>query len=396
MALSSAAIDYSQLTRERNAVSNALDAAVLAAANNNAIPNAQKDTYAEAHFTANYKGDLDLTLHPSVNSERVRLAATGQLGLLLGGVVGADDPVLTEASAATLSSQHTICALALSETEDGAITFDRDLEFLASQCAVHANSNSSKAIVAERNLTAPTASSSCAVGGISGEVEPHSKGECGVVSDPYANVPSAKFGVCKEQLMFRTMTTTTFGNRGNGIGNGNGNGKKGPKKKDLITENPNTLTSTSGSVSLPAVNPLSAKDIQDLLDNKFDKHTFHGEDCSLEKDGNVDENSGIERREGNTEKIIEKVSALGGEDMRQLLAAYDAYGGQLDCGDDFKAVCSGFNNPFIDADYDDVPSQWIVAEIFEMSYGSFLEEPEVVPEIVTNGTVEFISGQMFS
>ena len=97
LALTSAAVDYTQLTKERDAISSALDAAVLAAANNNAISLSEKENYAETHFLANYNGKLDLTLTPSMETDRVRLSATGELDLSFGNIVGINNPTLTEA-----------------------------------------------------------------------------------------------------------------------------------------------------------------------------------------------------------------------------------------------------------------------------------------------------------
>ena len=63
------------MTKERANLSSALDAAVLAAANNNAISLSEKDSYAEAHFLANYSGGISIDLTPSVTSSHVRLEA---------------------------------------------------------------------------------------------------------------------------------------------------------------------------------------------------------------------------------------------------------------------------------------------------------------------------------
>jgi len=87
LALTSAAVEYSRVTKERSKVSSALDAAVLAAANNNSIPLDQKDSYAETHFLANYSGDMTFELQSNVTASRVRLEANGELELSLGHMV---------------------------------------------------------------------------------------------------------------------------------------------------------------------------------------------------------------------------------------------------------------------------------------------------------------------
>ena len=185
----SAAVDYSKLTRERNALSSALDAAVLAAANNNSIPNDEKDGYAKTHFIANYSGGLDLTLVPSMETDRVRLSAEGELELSLGNVVGIKNPQIIEASAATIANENTICLLSLNETASDAILFDGGISYSSPSCAVYSNSAHESAI-SSRSYQAPEAISFCAVGGVSGDFLPHAKGECAPVNDPYSQTPA--------------------------------------------------------------------------------------------------------------------------------------------------------------------------------------------------------------
>lgn len=187
LALTSAAIDYSQVTKEKNAITSALDAAVLAAANNNAITNDEKDEYAEAHFLANYSGDIKLTLDPSMQTDRVRLAATGELDLSFGHLVGIKNPTVSEASAATIANENTICLMALNETASKSILFDGGISYSSPTCAVQANSSHSTAL-ASRSAQPPVAESFCAVGGATGAFEPYVKGECAAIQDPYENV----------------------------------------------------------------------------------------------------------------------------------------------------------------------------------------------------------------
>jgi Flp pilus assembly protein TadG len=191
LALTSAAVDYSSLTKERAKVSSALDAAVLAAANNNAISLAEKEAYAETHFRANYNGKLDLMLAPSMATDRVRLSATGQLELSFGNVVGIDNLTLTEASAATIANENTICLMALNEKSASSILFDGGISYASPSCAVQANSSHPNAI-ASRSAQPPVAKSFCAVGGARGEFEPYVKGECSPIPDPYASTESPK------------------------------------------------------------------------------------------------------------------------------------------------------------------------------------------------------------
>jgi len=169
-------------------------------------------------------------------------------------------------------------------------------------------------------------------------------------------------------------------------------------KIDVATVEMASPLAPNAVASLPATNPLTMQKIQKKLDDKYGPQTFRGKVCDddCKKDDEEAKNETIEKRAGNNFKIIRQFSVLGGDDMLKLLNAYKAYGGELDCGDDFKPECQGFNNPFADAEYEDVPSQWVVAEVFEISYGDYLQNDGSEPEIVTNGTVELIGGQLYS
>lgn len=213
LALTSAAIDYSQVTKERSAISSALDAAVLAAANNNAISNSEKDAYAETHFLANYSGDIPLTLTPSMESDRVRLAAEGELELSFGNLVGIQNPTMREVSAATIANENTICLMALNETSSESILFDGGISYSSPTCAVQANSSSSQALVS-RSEIAPSAQSFCTVGGAKGDFDPYVKGECKSVTDPYhavelPSIPSQCATQLSDLIVFKESNTLT-------------------------------------------------------------------------------------------------------------------------------------------------------------------------------------------
>ena len=380
LALTTAAIDYSSLTKERAKISSALDAAVLAAANNNAITLAEKDSYAEAHFLANYNGTINLVVTPSVTAERVRLVASGELPLDFGNIVGIANPKLVEASAATLATENTICVLALSEDDDASIAFDRDMEFLASGCAVHSNSKSTTAILAQNNLSLPTASSFCAVGGISGVVEPHSKGECSFVDDPYAAVPPATEGICQTRIL------------------------------DVLDESSGaSQTAFEDFVlpTLPSVNPLPFNEVMEQLiaihgaamfeSNSQGNANGNGNGNGNNANNNVGNNeNGGGIRGGNRPEVIRLAAELGAEDLYELLSLYDVYGGTiLNCRNNPKPECTAFDNPYNDSQPNYVPFRDIVADIFEMSYGP-LPTPTDVPDIVRDGLVELINGQLYS
>ena len=207
LALTSAAIDYSQVTKERAAISSALDAAVLAAANNNAISDAEKDDYAETHFLANYSGEIDLILSPSMEPDRVRLSAEGELELSFGNLVGIQNPSMRETSAATIANENTICLMALNETASESILFEGGISYSSPTCAVQANSSHSSALTS-RSAQPPAAQSFCTVGGATGEFDPYVKGECKPIQDPYSetaipHIPSQCTTPLSELFVFK-------------------------------------------------------------------------------------------------------------------------------------------------------------------------------------------------
>jgi len=96
---------------------------------------------------------------------------------------------------------------------------------------------------------------------------------------------------------------------------------------------------------------------------------------------------------------ITRLATLSGNDFQLLLEAYDAFGGELNCRDNPITECYGFNNPYLNTAPEDVPSHGLVADVFDIAFGLYLEgeEEEVdVPDVVSEGIVELINGQLYS
>ena len=184
LAVTTASVDFTSLMREKQSVKGALDAAVLAAVNNNAIELSAKGDYAEAYFRANYDGAIKLELTPSVEENEVKLAARGEKELLFGNLVGISNPVLGQRSGAVIATENTICLMALNETDVQSIWFDGGIQYSSPSCSVYSNSTDGSAITSTASQV-PIAKSFCAVGGVSGSFEPYAKGECRPLADPY-------------------------------------------------------------------------------------------------------------------------------------------------------------------------------------------------------------------
>ena len=188
-------VDYAGAGTEKVNIKAALDAAVIAAVNNNSLTLSEKEAYATQHFNKNYTGSITLELTPKASDTRVEMSAFGFSPVTVAETLGIDGIEIFEKSAAVQTSENVICAL--STAKDGAdrITFRGRSTFNAPSCSVHANSDDVRAMRVVGNAQA-IAKNFCAAGGSSGTFQPYAKGECARVSDPYVNRRAPEPGPC--------------------------------------------------------------------------------------------------------------------------------------------------------------------------------------------------------
>lgn len=237
-------VDYSAAGAEKVNVKAALDAAVIAAINNNSLSLSEKEAYATTHFTENYGGKLKFDLKPKAYDNRVEMSAFGVAPVTVAATLGIDGVEIYEKSAAEQTSENVICVLSLAPDGDSRISFRGRVKFNAPSCSVHANSTDPEAIWSIRGIT-PIAKNFCASGGASGNFQPYAKGDCAPVADPYANHRAPAAGPCVNLGSIRDIRTAT-GSGGGGatqvtqqLGGGDGGG-------DGVVEN-----LTGSNVSLP-------------------------------------------------------------------------------------------------------------------------------------------------
>lgn len=187
--------DYSKADAERVNVKAALDAAVIAAVNNNALTLSQKEAYAEKHFIENYEGDIQFRLSPNAQEGRVEMSAFGVSPVTVAETLGIEGIELFEKSAAEQTSENVICALSLAPEGKDRITFRGTTTFSAPTCSVHTNSDDISAMRVVGNASA-AAKNFCAVGGATGQYQPYAKGNCAPLSDPYAQMQAPEPGLC--------------------------------------------------------------------------------------------------------------------------------------------------------------------------------------------------------
>jgi len=106
-------VDYAGAGTEKVNVKTALDAAVIAAVNNNSLTLSEKEAYAKKHFSENYRGDIQFKLKPKALESRVEMSAFGVAPVTVAATLGIDGIELFEESAAEISSENTICVMSL-------------------------------------------------------------------------------------------------------------------------------------------------------------------------------------------------------------------------------------------------------------------------------------------
>ena len=190
------AMDIQRAGRDHSTLKATLDAAVLAAVNNNAISDAERRSFAEQAFRDAHTGAPIVRLESFVEGGAVSLAATLRTDLTLSSMVGMSELEVSARSTAQLNTPDIICALALNETAAGAITFGDAVSFDANTCSVQSNSNHADAIVSLA-MQGPVASNFCAHGGTTGSFKPGGTGECARIADPYENMKLPRAPRCE-------------------------------------------------------------------------------------------------------------------------------------------------------------------------------------------------------
>ena len=195
IAASTFVMDYAGAGTEKVNVKTALDAAVIAAVNNNSLTNDEKEAYAEKHFTENYSGRIKFELTPEASATKVSMSAAGLAPVSVTKMIGVEGIEIFEKSAAEQTSENVICALSTAPDGQDRIIFLGNSSFSAPTCSVHANSSDARAMRVVGQASA-TAKNFCAVGGASGQYQPYVKGDCAPVSDPYVNRRAPAAGSC--------------------------------------------------------------------------------------------------------------------------------------------------------------------------------------------------------
>lgn len=198
----SMAVDYGTKEKESQLIKGSLDMAVLAAASNNKITDSEKAEFAINTFMENYTGKTDVALDVSIEESRVEMTANAEVQRIFSNPISGKAMDVSTNSKAIMDRKHTICVLALAEDGERRVSFEEGTEFNSPTCVVQSNSRHAKSIVAD-STSVPIAKAFCSAGGARGEFEPHVRGECRAVEDPYADRKIPKPGMCMPDSVYR-------------------------------------------------------------------------------------------------------------------------------------------------------------------------------------------------
>jgi hypothetical protein len=194
MAAAGAAVDYSHGNQIRTSLQKALDSAVLAAAID-ASPNWR--TVALNSFNGNVNAKNSSVRTPTFTLEKDvysgSVSALTETSFM--GVVGISSLTVSASSAAT-TAKIPLCVLALNAFDSGAFDMNGNSKFNAPNCAVQANSRSSKGMTQEGKPTANARKFGVSGGHSGGGFSPPPKDGSAAVTDPYAGIPFPAYDAC--------------------------------------------------------------------------------------------------------------------------------------------------------------------------------------------------------
>jgi Flp pilus assembly protein TadG len=216
----SIALDMSSASKMKTEIQTAADAAVLAAATRLAVnaTEADKEELALNTFYANLSPVLaNLAGTPTVDidfpAKQVHLAVDVQHANLLSSLAS-DAFVLHVEATATVSDGTPVCLMALNPHADEALTIQGTADLIASECAVHVNSDHADALHQQGNATAE-AQSFCVHGGHTGSnFTPAPEDKCWYENDPLAAKFSedwAEAGIDSEDCNFSNFPDINTG-----------------------------------------------------------------------------------------------------------------------------------------------------------------------------------------
>lgn len=226
MASVGVAVDYSRAFSSKSAMQAALDSTALTLAKQ--ASTGTSSTPAQEIFTAMLQNNLvknvavTSTSSLAANATTITLTATGTVDTSFMGILGFKSIDLKVAAASFTETGTSACILALSKTENDAVSLGGSTSVSLNGCSLYSNSSSPTAVSIGGSATL-TAQSVGAVGGVSissPNVTLHDNNQTGLapVRDPYADIQvPAFFGCTDNNLNVKTTLTINPGVYCNGI-----------------------------------------------------------------------------------------------------------------------------------------------------------------------------------
>jgi Flp pilus assembly protein TadG len=186
----SVALDMSSASQMKSEMQAAADSAVLAAATRLAVnaSDGDKEQLALDTFYANLSPILaEHAGTPSVEidfpAKQVHLAVSLEKQAVLTTLVS-DGSIISVEATATIAPGTPICMMALNPHVEKALTIQGTADLMATDCAVHVNSDDTDNALHQHGSATATADSFCVHGGYSGDNFTPSPEKCGYETDP--------------------------------------------------------------------------------------------------------------------------------------------------------------------------------------------------------------------
>ena len=198
LSLATFGIDYSYSTTVRKQMSGALDTAALAAVLDQTLTEAERSEFAKTVFKNNFHSKMKINARVDVkdsSANHVELVAHANVPTSISSALGMKNIAIEARSESVLTSEDVICVMTLNPHGSRSLKITRSAQFIAPNCSVQVNSDSTTAAVVDHGGSAK-AKSFCVVGGTSGPFEPFVNTECSVIEDPYKDRSVNTLGDC--------------------------------------------------------------------------------------------------------------------------------------------------------------------------------------------------------
>jgi Flp pilus assembly protein TadG len=197
-------IEMSNATATQAKLQGMADAAAVAAARELRLGNATADAVlgvARTHVAAAAGGNaIAYEFDGSVSADKrtVTVVLTSASQTSIGAAAGLVSPVLKATAAARVMGGAPVCAVALNQTDRGAIELEKQARVQAPGCSVYSNSKAANGLDARDSATLSSAFT-CSAGGYRGGTAtftPTPDIDCPIFPDPLASRPAPAVGGC--------------------------------------------------------------------------------------------------------------------------------------------------------------------------------------------------------